>query len=189
MPRPTWARLVPALALLLALTACQSSTGGSASSSTGDPASSSTGDLTMTDPWVKAADTGMTAAFGTLTNTTDHTVTLVSATSAVSPMELHEVVADASGATVMQPKAGGFVIPAGGSLVLAPGGEHLMFMTLSGPLAPGDDVTFTVASDDGGTWTFSAPVRTFTGAKEDYQSGDSMSGTSDSGSPMPTATP
>ncbi len=181
MPRLTWARLAPALAMFLALTACQSSIS--------EPASSTTGDLTMTDAWVKAADSGMTAGFGTLTNTTDHTVTLVSASSPVSPMELHEVVANASGATVMQPKVGGFALPAGSSLTLAPGGEHLMFMTISTPLAPGAEVTFTVRADDDSTWTFTAPVRTFTGAKEDYQSGDSMNGTGDPSNPAPTMTP
>ncbi len=183
MSRPSWTRPVPALALalLLVLTACQSSPG--------DPASTSPGGLAMTDSWVKAADSGMTAAFGTLTNATDHTVTLVSATSSVSPMELHEVVADASGTMVMQPKAGGFVIAAGDSLTLAPGGQHLMFMKLSSALAPGEDVTFTVTADDGSTWTFTAPVRSFTGAQESYQGGDSTSGTDEMTSPMPTMTP
>ncbi|WP_433550265.1 copper chaperone PCu(A)C [Micromonospora zamorensis] len=41
------------------------------------------------DPWVKAADKGMTAAFGTLANDGDSDVTLTSATTSVSSMELH----------------------------------------------------------------------------------------------------
>jgi copper(I)-binding protein len=46
--------------------------------------------LTVADPWVKAADNGMTAAFGTLVNNTDAEI-------AVSvpppPSKVHEVVA------------------------------------------------------------------------------------------------
>jgi periplasmic copper chaperone A len=64
------------------------------------------GGLTVKDPWVKAADKGMTAAFGTLVNSGTTDVTVVSAASAVSPMELHEM-AMQDGAMVMRPvKAG-----------------------------------------------------------------------------------
>src|SRR5690606_41549886 len=49
--------------------------------------------LTITDPWVKAAEDGMTAAFGTLVNHTDSPITVVGATSPLSSkIELLEVV-------------------------------------------------------------------------------------------------
>ena len=49
--------------------------------------------LSITDPWVKTAKKGMTAAFGTLVNNTDAEVTIVAGTSPLSPkIELHEVV-------------------------------------------------------------------------------------------------
>ena len=174
MSRRTAAFAAPALALLLALTGCQSSPDDAVSADLG---------LTITDPWVKAADDGMTAAFGTLVNSTDHDITLVAAQSEVSRMELHEMAAGDDGAMVMRPKEGGFTVPAEGSLELAPGGEHIMFMDLSTPLVPGDDVDVTVVADDDTTFTFTAPVRTFTGAQEDYAGGEGME------SPMPTTTP
>ncbi len=183
MPRTSRMRLASFALLTLALTAC--------GSTAADPAPASTA-LTVTDGWVKAADSGMTAAFGTLENSSDKDLTLVSAESEVSPMELHEVSADASGAMVMHPKDGGFVVPAHGSLTLEPGGLHVMLMDLSTALEPGMTVDLTLVGDDGTRWTTSFPVRTFTGANESYQDGDEMGGSGGmdpSGSPMPTTTP
>ncbi len=95
----------------------------------------------MTDPWAKAADSGMTAAFGTLVNDTDADITITSASSEASRMELHEMAMGDDGQMVMRPKEGGFVVPAHGSQELAPGGEHVMFMDLSEPLSPGPTST------------------------------------------------
>jgi copper(I)-binding protein len=166
MSRVPGALVAPALALVLALTGCQSSTVDDGAPAGQAPSGS---DLTLTDPWVKAADSGMTAAFGTLVNATDEDITIVSARSAASPMELHEMATGSDGTIVMRPKDGGLVVPAGGSLTLAPGGEHLMFMDLTAPLEPGDEVDLTVVADDGIEWSFTAPVRTFAGAEEDYE--------------------
>lgn len=142
------------------------------------PADKGTG-LTLTGGWVKAAESGMTAAFGTLTNTSGEAITITSATSDASRMELHEMAMDDAGQMVMRPKEGGLTVPAGGTHELAPGGDHLMFMDLTKPLATGDEVEVTLASDSGATWTFRLPVRTFSGADERYQ------GSSGSGSEMP----
>lgn len=158
------AALAPLVAVLVAtLAACSS-----------DPASS-TGALTVTDPWAKAADSGMTAAFGTLVNDTDADITVTAASSDVSRMELHEMAVNDAGEMVMRPKEGGIVVPANGSTVLAPGGDHIMFMDLTSPLEPGAEVAVTLTTSDGATVTFDAAVRTFTGADENYEGGD-MSG-------------
>ena len=54
--------------------------------------------VTIADAWVKAADEGMTAAFGELTNTGDTEVSVLASTSAAATMtELHETVDDGSG--------------------------------------------------------------------------------------------
>lgn len=146
------AALVAAFALTLA--ACS---GGGESASKADS-------LTLTDAWAKAADSGMTAAFAEVTNTSKDDVTIVSATStAASTVELHEVVDD-----VMRPVDGGFVIPAGDTLVLEPGGYHLMFMGVTAPIAAGDDVKVTLTLDDGSQLTFTAVAKDFSGANEEY---------------------
>lgn len=125
--------------------------------------------LSMTDPWVKSADKGMTAAFGTLVNNTDKEVTVVSATSpAAAEVELHEM-AESDGKMVMREKEGGLVIPPHGSHRLEPGGDHLMLMGIKDKVRPGDEVGFTLTLADGGTVTFTAVAKAFAGANEEYQ--------------------
>ncbi|GIH23649.1 hypothetical protein Aph01nite_19590 [Acrocarpospora phusangensis] len=130
--------------------------------------------LSITDPWVKTVKKGMTAAFGTLVNDSGSDITVVSGASPLSPMiELHEVV-DKDGKMVMQPKQGGFVIPAGGSHELKPGGDHIMIMDAQKAVEPGAEIEFTLTLKDGGTFTFTALGKDFAGAKEDYQPGGDM---------------
>ncbi|MEC3917326.1 copper chaperone PCu(A)C [Nocardia sp. CDC160] len=128
----------------------------------------------FSDQWIKAADSGMSAAFGTLSNASDKPINLVAATSPASAtVEIHEVVPDGAGEKTMRPKAGGIVIPAHGSATLKPGGDHLMFMGLKAPLRTGADTPITLTFSDGSTTTVTAQVRDFAGGKENYQpSGD-----------------
>jgi copper(I)-binding protein len=125
--------------------------------------------VTVGDQWVKAAQTGMTGLFGTLKNSGTREVTVVSAASPVAGrVELHEV-AGPPGSTTMRPKSGGLAIPAGGSHVLAPGGDHIMLMDLKTPLKVGSDVEVTLTFADGTTLPFSAQVRDYSGADEKYE--------------------
>ncbi len=123
----------------------------------------------MREQWARAADSGMTAVFGTLANTGHHDARIVSANSPAAGMvELHEVVGD-MGSKVMRPKDDGFTIPAGGTRELTPGGDHLMLMGLTAPLQPGADVRFTLVFEDGSSSTVTAQVRDFAGGGENYQ--------------------
>ncbi len=164
----TTARIGALLAAgLLALSGCTSTAAPAARTAVSAGAS-----VTISDAWVKAADSGMSAAFGTLHNSSHADVTLTGATSPASSMlQLHETVADASGAMVMKEKAGGFVIPAGGDLVLQPGGNHIMLMDLSAPLKAGAETLFMLTFSDGSTAEFTAPVKDYSGANENYQGG------------------
>ncbi|GAA3388634.1 copper chaperone PCu(A)C [Cryptosporangium minutisporangium] len=123
--------------------------------------------VSITDPWVKAADKGMTAAFGTLVNNTDKPLTVVSASSSVSVMELHEMVMK-DGKMIMQPKTNGFTLPAKGSHELSPGGDHLMFMDVKTPVKAGDEVTITLKLSDGSSVPFTAVGKPYSGAEESY---------------------
>ncbi|GGN84804.1 copper chaperone PCu(A)C [Nocardia rhizosphaerihabitans] len=128
--------------------------------------------ITMSDQWIKAADSGMSAAFGNLKNTGDAPVTLVSATSPASDrVEIHEVVPDSTGAKTMRPKEGGITIPAHGEVTLKPGAEHLMFMDLKQPLRTGAETTLTLTFADGSSTVVTAQVRDFAGGKENYTPG------------------
>ncbi|GAA4715908.1 hypothetical protein Prum_003750 [Phytohabitans rumicis] len=119
--------------------------------------------------WVKTAQSGMSAVFGTLMNTSGAEVTVVKATSTASPMmELHEV-ATVDGEMVMRPKDGGFTIPAGGMHELKPGGDHLMMMDVTTPVAAGTEVTVTLTFADGKSMQFTALGKDFAGGNESYQ--------------------
>nr|WP_225311394.1 copper chaperone PCu(A)C [Microbispora cellulosiformans] len=132
--------------------------------------------LSITDPWVKTAKKGMTAAFGTLVNNSDSDVTVIAGSTPVAPMvELHEVV-ESKGKMVMRPKKGGFVVPAHGTHVLQPGGDHIMVMDVPAEIKPGSEVPFTLELQGGGTYTFTALGKDFAGAKENYQPGADMGG-------------
>ncbi|MFY1694705.1 MULTISPECIES: copper chaperone PCu(A)C [unclassified Solwaraspora] len=132
-----------------------------------------TAGLVVRDPWVKAADDGMTAAFGVLVNDTDADITITGVSTDISPIELHEM-AMADGAMVMREKPGGIVVPAGGSHTLEPGGDHIMLMDIAQPVQPGDEVTFTVTFADGATSQFTAVAKPFAGAEESYDPGTGM---------------
>ncbi|WP_435124245.1 copper chaperone PCu(A)C [Micromonospora tulbaghiae] len=168
------AALIGAAVLAASVTACGSSgtpsAAPSASASTSSSASAPAGVLTVRDPWVKAADKGMTAAFATLANDGDTDVTITKAATEVSPMELHEMTMK-DGKMVMQAKEGGIVIKARSSTKLEPGGDHLMLMNLARPVEAGDELSFTLTFADGRTQTFTAVAKPFTGAQESYAPG------------------
>ncbi|MGP5257376.1 copper chaperone PCu(A)C [Arthrobacter sp. MYb211] len=151
-------------AALIALAGCAATP---AANSNPAPAGAS---VTMKDPWVKAIDEGMSAGFGTIENTGDQDITVTSVTSpASSDLELHETVANESGAMVMREKTGGFTIPAHGELHLEPGGSHIMLMDLAEPLKPGSVVNMSLEFSDDTSFEITAPVKDFAGANENYE--------------------
>ena len=156
---------------LLALAGCAPATDAAVDAPT---AATQADSVVITDAWVKSADEGMSAAFGILGNSGATDAVVVSATTEASPMiELHETVENDSGEMVMQEKDGGFVIPADSTFALEPGGNHIMLMGLAAPLAAGEDVSFTLTFADGSEYTFTAPVKDYSGANKTYE-GDDM---------------
>ncbi len=159
-----------AVAAALALAGC-------AGTAAPAPVTAQAASFSTTDVWVKAADGGMTAGFGELTNDGDTDLTVVSATSpAAGSMQMHETVPNESGQMVMREVEGGFVIPAHGSIELAPGGDHLMFMDVTAALRAGDETTITLTFADDSTAEITAPVKEFAGANENYDAGDAHEG-------------
>ncbi|MGD9713621.1 MAG: copper chaperone PCu(A)C [Thermomicrobiales bacterium] len=85
------------------------------------------------------------AVFMVIVNDGEEADRLVAAESdAAMTIEIHEV-AEVSGVMAMRPLEDGLEIPAGESVVLEPGGYHLMMIGLTGDLTPGEtfDVTLT----------------------------------------------
>ena len=178
-----------ALALALALGACGSSTTASPAAT---DASTPSYPLTITDGWCKAVDVPepgdmhsaspsssgdmdmsmpMTACFGLIKNGSSTDVTLSEAkvdTGIAGLTELHETVMSSDGAMKMQQKQGGFTIPAGQTIELKPGGNHIMLLDLKSSLKVGSTLAVTLTTSDGASTTVDLPVKAFTGAKESY---------------------
>lgn len=151
-----------ALATALFATACGS-----------DSETTSADSLVVTDAWVKAADSGMTGAFAELENTSSSDIHIVGASSPNSSVtELHEMAGSGGTTMVMQEMADGLTIPAESTHSLEPGGDHLMLMDVTEPIRPGSEVTFVLEFADGTTQEFTAQVRDFAGAQEEYVPSD-----------------
>lgn len=161
------------LAATVALSGCgaQQAPQTSAAPATATPHAAATpaAAVSITDPWVKAAEKGMTGVFGTLVNPTAAEVTVVSGSSPLArSVELHEV-DNSGGSPAMRPKEGGFVIPANGTHELRPGGDHIMLMGLTEAVKPGAHVPITLTLADGGSIRITAIAKDVAGGEENYE--------------------
>lgn len=119
--------------------------------------------IAVADAWVKATDADMSAAFLVLSNSGEEDAEVVGvSTDLTDTAELHET-ADEKMRAVES-----FTIPAGDSLLLEPGGDHLMLMDLTEPIEPGQEVTFTLEFADDSAVTIDATAKEFAGGAEDY---------------------
>ena len=102
--------------------------------------------ITIERPWARASAPGQTVGGGFMTilhqgATEDR---LVSATTPMArEVQIHTMNMD-GGVMRMSPVERGLAIPAGGRVVLQPGGLHLMFMELSAPLVAGSTFPVTL---------------------------------------------
>lgn len=188
---PRSARRLSAAAVMaaaaLGLTACAGGADDAASSSSSAPAAATTtpaaasssapaegqgAPLSVSDPWTKATEDGMTGSFGLLENSSDEDLHVVGVSAEVgAKAELHVMVADEDGQMVMQQSPNGFTVPAGGSIELAPGGAHVMLMGLTEPIEPGEAVAYELELEDGSTVEVVSVARPYTGANESYHGG------------------
>jgi hypothetical protein len=104
-------------------------------------------EVQATDLWVKSSEMstagGMTAVYGTLTNNSGDEIVLSGGqTTLAGLVEVHEM-AMINGEMKMQETEAGLTIPAGQSIELEPGGNHLMFMQLTRDLLAGDKISVT----------------------------------------------
>ena len=119
------------------------------------------GDITVTDVWMRQPAEGQTrtATYGTITNNGDTDVTLVAASVPFdATVEIHETIMGDDGAMQMQEVPEGFVVPAGGSFTLEPGGPHIMLIDID-PADIMGTIDVTMVFDDGTEVTVGAPVR------------------------------
>lgn len=177
-PLPSAARLTSLSSAVLligaGLTACTDSDEDSAEEAMESTAQAEEAPLTAEDTWTHATDAEMTGVFGEITNSGEEDVEIVSARSAeAETVELHEVVVDDDGVEQMRQIEGGFPVPAGGSLQLEPGDDHLMLMGLDQQLHPGDSVEIILTLSDDTELSFEAMVKDEGGDDAPYDEEDS----------------
>jgi uncharacterized protein YcnI/copper(I)-binding protein len=118
------------------------------------------GDLEITGAFTRATLPNAPVAGGYLTITNkgaaDDRLVSVS-TPAAGTSQIHEMKMDGD-VMKMNELPDGLVIPAGESVALAPGGFHLMFMDLTGPLVEGESVTVTLTFEKAGAVEVQLPV-------------------------------
>ena len=136
-----------------------------------------TGGVEISDYWVKSSEMsmvgGMTAVYGTITNNSAEDVVLVGgATEVAGVVEVHEM-AMIDGEMKMQEIDGGLVIPAGQSVVLEPGGNHLMLMMLKDDVLAGEmiEVVFDFEGAEDLTLT-DVMAKPAEGGDEEYHQGE-----------------
>lgn len=111
------------------------------------------GDLEISVPWTRATPPGAAngGGFVTITNTGTTDDRLVGAASPIAgKVELHTMEM-ADGVMKMRPVEGGIPVPAGETVQLAPGGEHIMFMGLDAPIETGSLVPVTLTFEKAGS--------------------------------------
>lgn len=119
------------------------------------------GDLVINAPWTRATPGGAKVAGGylTVTNTGKSPDRLVGGSFAqANRFEVHEMAMN-NGVMTMRPVTGGLEIPPGGTVTLAPGGFHLMFMDLKQPLKEGETVKGTLTFEKAGSVDVTFDVR------------------------------
>lgn len=163
-----------AVASVLALAGCANDNGNSTNANNQVTSPETTADeqsrtVTLEDAYIreKAADSDMTAIFGTIVNDTDTDLNLigfsVEGLDDSSSFELHEVVDG-----MMREIDGGYTIAADSEHALEPGADHLMIMNNNQDIEAGTDYSVTLIFADGTETTAIVPVRVQPSGEEDY---------------------
>ena len=115
--------------------------------------------LQVSEPWVREAPptSRVLAGYLTLVNTGDNTVTVTAISSPdFKNTEIHRTVIEAGVARMLAVKQ--LEVPAGGQLMLEPGGHHLMLFDPLRTLTAGATVTLIMHMNNGKQLSATAPV-------------------------------
>ncbi|MCK9487739.1 MAG: copper chaperone PCu(A)C [Dehalococcoidia bacterium] len=139
------------IALLLVASACADDTAA-------DPTATHEGDLIeVVSAYIPAPPTHTAAAYVVFRNHSDEADRLLSASADVTDtVELHQTSMDGGTMTMIHVDA--IDLPAGGELLMEPGGYHVMLIEVTRELHEGDSVQMTFTFEHHGTVDFSVPV-------------------------------
>lgn len=109
------------------------------------------GAIHVDDAWTRATPPAARAAggFATIRNTGDADDRLTGARSPIGTVEIHTMEMK-DGVMRMRHMPDGLAVPAGGTVVLKPGGYHLMFLDLAAPVVQGPPVPVTLVFEKAG---------------------------------------
>ncbi|MGB3390873.1 MAG: DUF1775 domain-containing protein [Pseudaminobacter sp.] len=131
-------------------------------------AATKVGDLEIKAAWARAMLPGQPAggAYLTVTNSGADADRLVGAASPnAGKVEIHTM-SMKDNVMVMRPVEGGLEVPAGASVELKPGGEHLMFMNVTEPFKEGASVPVTLEFEKAGKIALDFPVQAKAGGED-----------------------
>lgn len=124
-------------------------------------------EITLGDAMARVTPRGVGAAFMTISNNSDRVKKVVSAKAkGVGKAELHTHIND-NGIMRMR-RVENFSVPAGGSHVLQPGGDHVMLFDVSQEVRNMNKIAVTLGFDDGSTSTIEIPIMSMKTGKKDY---------------------
>lgn len=117
------------------------------------------GDITITDSYARAASpaakTG--AAFLMIENAGPDDRLVDARSPAAARVELHTHIEE-DGVMRMRHVEDGFALPTGGKIMMKRGGDHVMFMGLTGPFEQGASVPLTLVFESAGEMEIEVPV-------------------------------
>lgn len=126
------------------------------------------GELVIEEPWARATPAGarVGAGYMVIRNAGEAADRLVAGNATFAGrVEIHEMAVQ-DGVMRMRELDGGLEVPAGGSVVLEPGGYHIMFMQLDEPLVEGDRRAIVLDFENAGEVELTFKVRSMgAGAK------------------------
>jgi len=128
--------------------------------------------IAVHEPWIRASVPGQTngAGYAEVKNSRNLPAAIVSVTSdRADKMELHTIVREGGVAKMREVPT--IAVPANGSVKLAPGGYHIMFIGLKQPFTAGETIPVTLRFDDGQSATVQFAVRPATYTAPSSQSG------------------
>ncbi|MCR9123060.1 MAG: copper chaperone PCu(A)C [Phyllobacteriaceae bacterium] len=133
----------------------------------------SVGDLVIDHPVARAtpANAPVSGGYMTIRNNGEEADRLVAGTADFAgKVEIHEMVMDGD-VMKMREIEGGIEIPAGGEVVLKPGGLHVMFMQLEQQLEEGAELPATLTFEKAGDVTVTFNVESLTQIREHMAGG------------------
>lgn len=101
---------------------------------------------------------GNSALYFTVVNPLAQPDRLVSVRTDQGLAETHESVVE-SGISKMLARPEGYIVPAQGTLLLEPGGKHVMILGVLNPLAVGSTISATLTFENAGEITLNVPVQ------------------------------